>query len=74
VNAYIDQNRSVYGALPICEVLQIAPQCTGVMRLGGVIRRCVASVHSATSNSQSIFNGFGRRITACMARTKYGGN
>jgi len=25
VNAYIDQNRSVYGVEPICEVLQIAP-------------------------------------------------
>jgi len=25
VNAYVDQNRSVYEALPICEVLQIAP-------------------------------------------------
>jgi len=29
------------------------------MRPGDVIRRCVASVHSATSNSRSIFDGFG---------------
>jgi len=65
VNAYIDQNRSVYGALPICKVLQVAPSAyrrTGVMRPGGVIGRCVASVHSATSHSRSIFNGFGWRL------------
>jgi len=25
LNAYIDQNRLMYGALPICKVLQVAP-------------------------------------------------
>jgi len=55
MNAYFDQNRSVYGALSICEVLQIARRRTGIMPLGGVIRRCVASVHSATSHSQRVW-------------------